>query len=119
MVATKSKSPTISNNNFFENVYAVTKLIPKGRITTYGAIARYLGTARSARMVGWALNNCHQHPEFIPAHRVVNRRGQLSGKQHFGGQNIMQQLLENEGIVVENDQIINFEELYWDPNKEL
>ena len=119
MIAKKLKSPTTSNNNFFENVYEVTRLIPKGRITSYGAIARFLGTARSSRMVGWALNNSHRLPEFIPAHRVVNRNGLLSGKNHFNGQNLMQQLLENEGIIIENDQIMNFEERFWDPNKEL
>ena len=107
------------NESFFDNVYEVTKLVPYGRITTYGAIARYLGTARSARMVGWALNNSHTMPEFIPAHRVVNRNGLLSGKHHFGGQNVMRELLENEGIHVENDQIVDFEKLLWDPNKEL
>lgn len=107
------------NENFFDNVYEVTKLVPLGRVTTYGAIARYLGTARSARMVGWALNNCHTLPEFIPAHRVVNRNGLLSGKHHFGGQNIMRELLENEGICVEDDQIVDFEKLLWDPNIEL
>ena len=119
MVAKNSKNPTISNNNFFENVYEVTKLIPKGRVTSYGAIAKYLGTARSSRMVGWALNNSHHLPEFIPAHRVVNRMGLLSGKHHFGGENLMQQLLENEGVIIEDDQIINFNELFWDPSKEL
>jgi len=107
------------NESFFDNVYEVTKLVPFGRITTYGAIARYLGTTRSARMVGWALNNSHTMPEFIPAHRVVNRNGLLSGKHHFGGQNTMCELLENEGIHVENDQIVDFEKLLWDPNKEL
>jgi methylated-DNA-protein-cysteine methyltransferase-like protein len=108
-----------AERNFFEQVYEVTKLIPYGRVTSYGAIARYLGAARSSRMVGWALNNCHILPGFIPAHRVVNRQGLLSGKHHFGGQNTMQQLLENEGIKVEDDQVVDFERLYWDPNKEL
>ena len=105
--------------NFFEQVYAVTKLIPYGRVTSYGAIARYLGATRSSRMVGWALNNSHNLPNFIPAHRVVNRNGLLSGKIHFGGQNVMQQLLESEGIKVEDDQVVDFEKLFWDPNKEL
>lgn len=109
----------MNNDNFFQRVYEVTNLIPKGRVTTYGAIARYLGTARSARMVGWALNNSHTMPGFIPAHRVVNRSGMLSGKHHFGGQKVMQQLLENEGIIVEDDCILNFEKLFWDPMKEL
>ncbi len=107
------------NNNFFGQIYEVTRLIPYGRVTSYGAIARYLGATRSSRMVGWALNNCHSLPDFIPAHRVVNRNGLLSGKHHFGGQSVMQQLLENEGIKVEEDEIIEFEKLFWDPNKEL
>lgn len=107
------------NNDFFEKVYLVTRLIPYGRITSYGAIARYLGTGRSARMVGWALNASHNTPEFIPAHRVVNRNGLLTGKRHFGNSNTMKQLLENEGIIFEDDQIINFEEKFWDPQIEL
>lgn len=106
-------------NDFYKNVYEVTKLIPKGRVTSYGAIARYLGTARSSRMVGWALNNCHHLPEFIPAHRVVNRNGLLSGKMHFGGSKVMQELLENEGIKIIDDQIIDFKKIFWDPNIEL
>lgn len=106
-------------NDFYKNVYEVTKLIPKGRVTSYGAIARYLGTARSSRMVGWALNNCHSLPEFIPAHRVVNRNGLLSGKTHFGGSKVMQELLENEGVKIIDDQIIDFDKIFWDPNKEL
>jgi len=108
-----------SNSDFFERVYEVTKLIPFGRVTSYGAIARYLGSGRSARMVGWALNSCHTRPEFIPAHRVVNRLGLLSGKLHFGNSGTMQQLLENEGIKVIDDEIIDFEEHFWDPMKEL
>ncbi len=107
------------NNNFFLKVYEVTKLIPYGRITSYGAIARYLGSGRSARMVGWALNSSHHLPEFIPAHRVVNRNGLLTGKHHFGNSSTMEQLLENEGILIENDQIINFSEKFWDPINEL
>lgn len=107
------------DDSFFDQVYEVTKLIPYGRVTSYGAIARYLGTARSSRMVGWALNNCHTLPEFIPAHRVVNRKGMLSGKHHFGGGNVMQQLLENEGVKIVDDQIVDFEKLFWDPAKEL
>ena len=107
------------NNGFFERVYAVARLIPYGRVTSYGAIARYLGSGRSARMVGWALNNCHGSGEFVPAHRVVNRNGLLTGKMHFGNSSTMRQLLENEGIIVENDIIINFREKFWDPIKEL
>ena len=105
-------------DGFFLRVYEVTKLIPFGRVTSYGAIAKYLGAARSARMVGWALNASHLD-DSIPAHRVVNRKGLLSGKHHFKGSNLMQQLLENENIKVENNHIIEFKKCYWDPNIEL
>ncbi len=107
------------NPDFFSKVYEITRLIPFGRVTSYGAIARCLGTARSARMVGWALNNSHFSESFIPAHRVVNRNGLLTGKHHFGGSNVMKELLESEGIQVEDDRIVNFEAIFWDPNKEL
>ena len=107
------------NNDFFSRVYEVTKLIPYGRITSYGAIARYLGSGRSARMVGWALNACHSSQDYIPAHRVVNRKGLLTGKHHFGISTIMRQLLENEGLVIEDDQVVNFYEKFWDPMTEL
>jgi methylated-DNA-protein-cysteine methyltransferase-like protein len=108
-----------ANNDFFSRVYEVTRCIPYGRITSYGAIARYLGSGRSARMVGWALNVSHTNMEFIPAHRVVNRNGLLTGKYHFGNSTTMAQLLENEGIIIENDKIINFDERFWDPSIEL
>ncbi len=108
-----------ADSDFFSQVYEVAKLIPYGKITSYGAIARYLGTGRSARMVGWALNVSHNNPDFIPAHRVVNRNGMLSGKHHFGNSTTMQQLLENEGLIIENDHIINFRENFWDPASEL
>jgi len=104
--------------NFFERVYEVVKLIPSGRVSSYGAIARYLGAAKSARMVGWAMNKAHDLEE-VPAQRVVNRLGLLTGKHHFGGTNAMQQLLESEGIVVRENQIKNFDKVFWDPNKEL
>ncbi|MBK6962466.1 MAG: MGMT family protein [Bacteroidales bacterium] len=107
------------NFSFFENVYEVVKLIPHGRATSYGAIANYLGSRGSARMVGWAMNASHHLPEAIPAHRVVNRNGMLSGKHHFGGPDLMQQLLESEGIVIEGDQIKNFRDIFWDPVKEI
>ena len=107
------------SNDFFSKVYEVTKFIPYGRITSYGAIARFLGSGRSARMVGWALNACHSNPEFIPAHRVVNRNGLLTGKFHFGNSTTMEQLLQNEGIIIENNRIINFKEKFWDPFTEL
>lgn len=102
------------NDNFFERVYAVAKQIPYGKVTSYGAIAKALGTAKSARMVGWAMNACHNR-EDVPAHRVVNRKGLLTGKHHFDGTNLMQQLLENEGIEIVNNQIVDFERVYWEP----
>lgn len=108
-----------TGNDFFSRVFELTLLIPYGRITSYGAIARYLGSGRSARMVGWALNVSHTRPEFIPAHRVVNRNGMLTGKHHFGNSSTMQQLLENEGMIVEDDRVINFREKFWDPSKDL
>ncbi len=104
------------NENFFEKVYDVARKVPFGKVTSYGAIANYLGTTRGARVVGWAMNGCHNRMD-IPAHRVVNRVGLLSGKHHFGGTNIMQQLLENEGIEVINNQIVDFESHFWDPSK--
>jgi methylated-DNA-protein-cysteine methyltransferase-like protein len=107
------------NEGFFERVYDVTRLIPYGRVTSYGAIARYLGSGKSARMVGWAMNTSHTGKEFVPAHRVVNRIGLLTGKHHFGNSTTMQQLLENEGLVIEDDRIINFRERFWDPMKEI
>lgn len=115
----KSRVPSAGNEGFFTRVYDVTRLIPRGRITSYGAIARYLGTAQSARMVGWALNSSHSVPEFIPAHRVVNRNGMLTGKHHFGNSSTMQQLLENEGFTVQNDRVNEFSERFWDPSVEL
>lgn len=105
--------------DFFTRVYEVTRLIPYGRVTSYGAIARFLGSGRSARMVGWALNVCHNDTEFIPAHRVVNRNGLLTGKFHFGNSTTMKQLLENENIIVEDDRIVNFSEKFWDPATDL
>jgi methylated-DNA-protein-cysteine methyltransferase-like protein len=100
--------------NFFERVYEIARQIPEGKVTSYGAIAKALGTRRSARMVGWAMNASHNR-EDIPAHRVVNRKGLLSGKHHFAGTNLMQQLLENEGVKVVNNQIIDFEKHFWHP----
>ncbi|MEX1383599.1 MGMT family protein [Lutibacter sp.] len=107
-----------NSENFFEKVYGVAKKIPFGRVTSYGAIAKYLGAARSARMVGWAMNASHNNQE-IPAHRVVNRKGLLTGKHHFDGTNLMQQLLESEGIQVVENQIQNFDGIFWDPFIEL
>lgn len=108
----------MKEENFFEKVYKVAKLIPYGRVTSYGAIAAYLGAARSARMVGWAMNGSGAK-EDVPAHRVVNKKGLLTGKHHFQGTNLMQQLLENEGIEVREHQIQNFDKVFWDPSKEL
>lgn len=105
--------------DFFDKVYQIVKQIPPGRVTSYGTIARYLGSARSSRMVGWAMNASHTHTEWIPAHRVVNRNGLLTGKKFFGGENTMQELLESEGVIIEDDQIVNFEKHLWDPNIEL
>lgn len=114
-----SYKTSIENRDFFSRVYDVALLIPYGRVTSYGAIARFLGSGKSARMVGWALNVSHSKPDFVPAHRVVNRNGILTGKHHFGNSTTMQQLLENEGIIIENDRIVNFGEKFWDPIKEL
>ena len=105
---------TDKNDNFFERVYAVARQIPYGKVTSYGAIAKVLGAARSARMVGWAMNASH-NLEDVPAHRVVNRKGLLTGKHHFDGTNLMQQLLESEGIEVIDNQIIDFEKHFWIP----
>jgi methylated-DNA-protein-cysteine methyltransferase-like protein len=107
------------HDRFFEQVYQVVKQVPPGRVTTYGAIARYLGAPGAARMVGWAMNQSHSQSGFIPAHRVVNRIGLLTGKHHFSGRNLMQELLENEGAVIQENRILNFEQMFWDPVSEL
>ena len=107
-----------TKENFFQNVYDVVKLIPSGRVTSYGAIASYLGAKGSARMVGWALI-ASQPFTAIPAHRVVNRNGLLTGKQHFEAANAMQERLEQEGVKIEHDRVVGFEKLFWDPSKEL
>lgn len=106
------------NKDFFALVYEVVKQIPKGRVTSYGAIANYLGTKSSSRMVGWAMNASHGNKE-IPAHRVVNRKGLLTGKMHFNSPSEMEELLIIEGIEVVNDQILNFQSVFWDPEVEL
>lgn len=108
------KNTNPNTENFFERVYEIARQIPYGRVTSYGAIAKALGTARSARMVGWAMNASH-NLEDVPAHRVVNRKGLLTGKHHFEGTNLMQQLLESEGIKVIENQIIDFEKHFWAP----
>lgn len=107
------------DDNFFELVYEVARQIPKGRVTSYGAIAACLGTKLSARMVGWAMNGAGKVKPKVPAHRVVNRNGLLSGKHHFGAPDAMEKLLKKEGIKVKNDTIVNFDQLFWDPVKEL
>lgn len=107
------------NKTFFSRVYGVVKKIPKGRVTTYGAIAYYLSAKSASRLVGWAMNASHNRVESIPAHRVVNRNGQLTGKAHFGDPSLMQQLLENEGLTIKDDTIQNFKKHFWDPSKEL
>ena len=106
-------------NDFYARVYEVARLIPPGRVTNYGAIARYLGTGLSARVVGWALNQSHGMEPFVPAHRVVNRNGLLTGKVHFHPPSAMQELLENEGVNVEDDAVVDFSVCFWDPMKEL
>jgi methylated-DNA-protein-cysteine methyltransferase-like protein len=100
---------------FFERVYEVTRLSPYGRITSYGAIASFIGSPGASRMVGWALNSCHTLDDLIPAHRVVNRIGVLTGKHHFRHPDLMKELLESEGVKVENDRVVEFSRLFWDP----
>lgn len=107
----------MKDDSFFEKVFEVVKLIPRGRVTSYGAIAKYLGSGGSSRMVGWAMNASHSILDEVPAHRVVNRNGMLTGKHHFGSSDMMQQLLENEGVKVENNGVVNFSELFWDPKE--
>lgn len=106
-------------NDFFTDVYEVVRLIPYGRVTTYGAIARYLGTGRSSRMVGWAMNNSHGVIPLVPAHRVVNRIGMLTGKAHFGDGDTMRKLLEAEGVEIAEDCVVDFDRLLWDPAREI
>jgi methylated-DNA-protein-cysteine methyltransferase related protein len=123
-MATKKRSSTglkivkpsgKKEENFFELVYEVARQIPRGRVTSYGAIANCIGTRLSARMVGWAMNGAHKVRPKVPAHRVVNRNGMLSGKHHFGEPDAMEKLLNKEGIIVKNDTIVDFEKLFWDP----
>jgi len=105
--------------SFFDDVYEVVAQIPYGRVTSYGAVAEYLGLRGSARMVGWAMNASHNSDKNVPAHRVLNRNGLLTGKHHFGGPKVMQQLLQNEGIKVKDDKVVKFDKLFWDPSAEL
>jgi methylated-DNA-protein-cysteine methyltransferase related protein len=113
-------SPFLTNKDtFFQRVYEVARQIPEGRVTSYGAIAKYLGAGKSSRMVGYAMNAAHDQYPAVPAQRVVNRNGLLTGKHHFGSPTVMQELLELEGIKVENDKVVDFVKLFWDPVKEL
>jgi methylated-DNA-protein-cysteine methyltransferase-like protein len=105
--------------NFFEDVFELVRLIPKGRVTNYGSLAKYLGSGKSSRMVGWAMNASHHAEPSVPAQRVVNRNGFLTGKNHFETPTTMQELLEKEGIQVKDEKVVNFAELYWDPSIEL
>jgi methylated-DNA-protein-cysteine methyltransferase-like protein len=106
---------TGETTSFFDRVYEVVRKVPVGRVTTYGAIAAYLGEKRSARMVGWAMNGSHNLIIPVPAHRVVNRQGLLTGKHHFPGSRLMQELLESEGVKVDHDRVLNFKHVFWDP----
>lgn len=117
----KATPPTTETrkDSFFETVFDVVRLIPKGRATSYGAIAAYIGTKLSARMVGWAMNAAGSVKPRVPAHRVVNRNGMLSGKHHFHPPSLMENLLNKEGIEVKDDTIVDFEKVFWDPAKEL
>ncbi len=108
-----------ADESFFDAVYKVVAQVPHGRVTTYGAIAAYLGAKSSSRMVGWAMNGSHHSKLNIPAHRVVNRNGLLTGKHHFGWPGLMQELLEQEGVEVVDDKVVRFRALFWDPSKEL
>ncbi len=103
------------DDGFFERVYAAVRKIPPGRVTTYGAIARCVGSPQASRMVGWAMNNSHTCGEYVPAHRVVNRNGMLTGKHHFDGPEVMASLLRNEGVRVEDDRVLDFQEKFWNP----
>jgi methylated-DNA-protein-cysteine methyltransferase-like protein len=113
------KMGPIKEYTFFKDVYDVVRLIPKGRVTSYGAIANYLGTKLSARMVGWAMNASHQASPPVPAHRVVNRNGMLTGKHHFASPTLMEELLKIEDVLIKKDQVVDFEKKFWDPVKEL
>lgn len=112
-------SEGLGEASFYDKIYEVVRLVPPGKVTSYGAIAAFLGTAQSSRMVGWAMNNAGSQEKYVPAHRVVNRNGLLTGKHHFGTPTAMQELLEAEGIQVVDDQIIDFEKHFWNPVTEL
>ncbi|MBT9395287.1 MGMT family protein [Hymenobacter sp. NST-14] len=113
------RNPTEAQRNFFQEVHEVVRLVPAGRVTTYGAIAHYLGARHGARMVGWAMMAAHTANEYVPAHRVINRHGQLTGRLHFATPTAMQEALEAEGVRVVEDQVQTFNTLFWDPAAEL
>jgi methylated-DNA-protein-cysteine methyltransferase related protein len=115
-LVTKQKNDAVKKYTFFEDVYDIVRQIPKGKVTSYGAIANYLGTKLSARMVGWAMNAAHIAKPKVPAQRVVNRNGMLTGKHHFATPTLMEELLKKDGVLVKNDTIINFKEIFWDPS---
>src|SRR4249919_1664962 len=119
MPAKQHLKDIVNKHSFFEDVWDVARQIPKGRVTSYGAIANYLGTKLSARMVGWAMNGAHFVSPKVPAHRVVNRNGMLTGKAHFATPTQMEELLKKEKVKVEEDTVVDFEKLFWDPAKEL
>lgn len=118
-LSTNNSVKGTANRNFFEDVFEVVRMIPPGRVTNYGSIAKYLGSGLSSRMVGWAMNASHvAHPP-VPAQRVVNRNGMLTGKHHFATPTLMQELLEKEGIIVKKDKVVEFDKLFWDPAVEI
>ena len=119
MVVSKPVQYSPQSYSFFENVWEVVRLIPRGRVSSYGAIARYLGTGKSARMVGWAMNAAHGAKPKVPAHRVVNSQGLLTGMHHFKTPTLMQELLEKEKVKIKDTQVIDFKKLLWDPMQEL
>ena len=114
-----SREKGTGSRNFFEDVFEVVRLIPRGRVTNYGSIAKYLGSGLSSRMVGWAMNASHIADPPVPAQRVVNRNGMLTGKHHFATPTLMEELLEQDGVAVVKDKVVDFEKLFWDPAKEL
>jgi methylated-DNA-protein-cysteine methyltransferase related protein len=118
-IAAEKPRSNIKEYSFFQDVYDVVRQIPKGRVTSYGAVAAYLGTKLSARMVGWAMNAAHAAKPKVPAQRVVNRNGILSGKHHFGTPTLMEELLKKDGLVVKNDTVVDFKKIFWDPITEL
>jgi methylated-DNA-protein-cysteine methyltransferase related protein len=118
-IAAEKPRSSIKEYSFFQDVYDVVRQIPKGRITSYGAVAAYLGTKLSARMVGWAMNAAHTAKPKVPAQRVVNRNGILSGKHHFGTPTLMEELLQKDGVAVKNDTVVDFKKIFWDPITEL